>query len=58
MASYRFFLIHSSPIGSEVSYAECRRSDDGSPVNVEKCDSGLRPPRETVHCNYQPCPPV
>lgn len=44
--------------GSEVSYAECRRSDDGSPVNVEKCDSGLRPPRETVHCNYQPCPPV
>ena len=44
--------------GSEVSFAECRRSDDGSPVNEEKCDAGLRPPRATVHCNYQPCPPV
>lgn len=44
--------------GSEVSFAECRRSDDGSPVNEEKCDAGLKPPRATVHCNYQPCPPV
>ncbi|XP_078346439.1 A disintegrin and metalloproteinase with thrombospondin motifs 6-like isoform X2 [Oculina patagonica] len=44
--------------GSEVSYAECRRSDDGSPVNEAKCDAGMRPPRESVHCNYQPCPPV
>jgi len=44
--------------GSEVSFAECRRSDDGSPVNEEKCDTGLRPPRATVHCNYQPCSPV
>jgi len=44
--------------GSEVSYAECRRSDDGSPVTEAKCDTGMRPPRETTHCNYQPCPPV
>ncbi|XP_029182362.2 A disintegrin and metalloproteinase with thrombospondin motifs 6-like [Acropora millepora] len=44
--------------GSEVSSAECRRSDDGSPVNEEKCDAGQKPPRATVHCNYQPCPPI
>ncbi|KAM7451153.1 disintegrin and metalloproteinaseith thrombospondin motifs protein [Porites harrisoni] len=44
--------------GSEDSFAECRRSDDGSPVNEEKCDAGLRPPRATAHCNFQPCPPV
>lgn len=44
--------------GSEVSFAECRRSDDGSPVNEEKCDAGQKPPRATVHCNYQPCPPI
>lgn len=45
-------------LGSEDSFAECRRSDDGSPVNEEKCDAGLRPPRATAHCNFQPCPPV
>ena len=45
-------------LGSEVSFAECRRTDDGSPVNEEKCDAGQKPPRATVHCNYQPCPPV
>ena len=58
--AYFFVLVHKLNVflGSEVSSAECRRSDDGSPVNEEKCDAGQKPPRATVHCNYQPCPPM
>ena len=56
--SLSYFIDIAFILGSEDSFAECRRSDDGSPVNEEKCDAGLRPPRATAHCNFQPCPPV
>ncbi|XP_032220130.2 A disintegrin and metalloproteinase with thrombospondin motifs 6 isoform X2 [Nematostella vectensis] len=44
--------------GAERSYAQCRRSDDGSPVAERKCDVTKKPPRQEMHCNRQPCPPV
>ncbi|KAK3730048.1 hypothetical protein QZH41_009566, partial [Actinostola sp. cb2023] len=43
--------------GKEQSYAECRRADDGSPVNEARCDISKKPPRQEIHCNRQPCPP-
>ena len=45
-------------VGSETVTAECRRQDDGSPVNEEKCDESLRPPVQRFPCKDEPCPPM
>ncbi|XP_047134767.1 A disintegrin and metalloproteinase with thrombospondin motifs 6 isoform X1 [Hydra vulgaris] len=44
--------------GVETVTPECRRLDDGSPSNEDRCDKKTKPPVQQYSCKEDACPPI